>query len=72
MSDIDSQHHWEDEPFESRRHERRDGGERRQRSAHGFTCISIVGWICRREHTRRTDDPEPFADGDCFNPGGDM
>lgn len=37
-------------------YERRSGAERRQEPACGFTCISTVGWICRREKFRRKDD----------------
>jgi hypothetical protein len=36
--------------------ERRTGAERRKASARGFTYISTVGWICRREQSRRKDD----------------
>jgi hypothetical protein len=35
--------------------ERRSGDRRRQPSE-GFTRISMVGWICRRERTRRKSD----------------
>jgi len=31
-------------------------GERRENSGSGFTYISTVGWICRRESTRRQGD----------------
>ncbi len=31
-------------------------GDRRQTAAEGFACISVVGWICRRERARRKDD----------------
>ena len=31
-------------------------GDRRKTPADGFACISVVGWICRREQTRRKDD----------------
>jgi hypothetical protein len=30
--------------------------DRRRLSSEGFTRISIVGWICRRERTRRESD----------------
>lgn len=36
--------------------ERRDGTERRKEPACGFTYVSTVGWICRREQFRREDD----------------
>lgn len=32
---------------------KRSGLERRQNSREGFTYISTVGWICRREQFRR-------------------
>jgi len=41
--------------------EKRSGQERRREPSCGYTCISMVGWICRRERLRRKDDP------DCFN-----
>jgi hypothetical protein len=41
--------------------ERRNGSDRRKAPACGFTYISSVGWICRREQFRRKDDPEVFA-----------
>jgi hypothetical protein len=31
-------------------------GDRRKLPAKGFARISTVGWICRREQTRRKDD----------------
>jgi len=42
--------------------ERRNETERRKESACGFTFISTVGWICRREQFRRKNDPETFHD----------
>jgi hypothetical protein len=30
--------------------------DRRRQPSQGFTRISIVGWICRRERTRREGD----------------
>lgn len=41
--------------------ERREGTERRRVPAWGYTYISTVGWICRREQFRRKDDNEGFA-----------
>ena len=35
---------------------RRRMGERRKLPSKGFTRISMVGWICRREQTRRKDN----------------
>ncbi len=35
---------------------RRCNGDRRQTPAEGYACISVVGWICRREQARRKDD----------------
>jgi hypothetical protein len=40
--------------------ERRRGIERRKKHGCGFTYISTVGWISRREHFRRKDDSEVF------------
>ena len=40
--------------------ERRYGADRRKTPAPGFTYISTVGWICRRELLRRKDDPGFF------------
>ena len=42
--------------------ERREGMDRRKSSACGFAYISTVGWICRREQSRRKDDPDCFSD----------
>jgi hypothetical protein len=41
-------------------YDRRKGLERRKEPACGFTQISTVGWICRREQFRRKDDPKVF------------
>jgi len=41
--------------------ERRDGTDRRKAPACGYTYISTVGWICRREQSRRKDDPCNFT-----------
>ena len=30
--------------------------DRRQETGKGYTYITTVGWICRREKTRRKDD----------------
>jgi hypothetical protein len=30
--------------------------ERREKDCPGFTYVSIVGWICRRENVRRKND----------------
>ena len=30
-------------------------GDRRKESCEGFTYVSTVGWICRRERIRRQD-----------------
>lgn len=30
--------------------------ERRQNKCEGFTYIPMVGWYCRRDQSRRTDD----------------
>ena len=34
--------------------------ERRKDTAEGFSYVSTVGWICRREQCRRKDDPFDF------------
>ncbi|MGD9365075.1 MAG: hypothetical protein PVH87_05220 [Desulfobacteraceae bacterium] len=34
--------------------------ERRKLPSNGFTYISSVGWIDRRERLRRKDDPDVF------------
>ena len=31
-------------------------GQRREMKRDGFTYITTVGWICRREQCRRSDD----------------
>jgi hypothetical protein len=31
--------------------------DRRKEPCEGFTYVSMVGWICRREQSRRKDDP---------------
>jgi hypothetical protein len=31
-------------------------GERRQKAGNGYAYISMVGWMDRREQTRRNDD----------------
>jgi hypothetical protein len=31
--------------------------DRRKEPCEGFTYVSTVGWICRREQCRRKDDP---------------
>jgi hypothetical protein len=41
--------------------ERRHGTDRRKAPACGYTYISTVGWICRREQSRRRDDSSYFA-----------
>jgi hypothetical protein len=41
--------------------DRRSGIERRKDSAPGYTFISSVGWICRRERFRRKQDPDTWA-----------
>jgi hypothetical protein len=41
--------------------DRRSSTDRRKKPARGFMYISTAGWICRREHVRRKDDPEIFA-----------
>jgi hypothetical protein len=31
--------------------------DRRREPCEGYTYVSMVGWICRREQSRRKDDP---------------
>jgi hypothetical protein len=31
--------------------------DRRKEPCEGYTYVSMVGWICRREKSRRKDDP---------------
>jgi hypothetical protein len=31
--------------------------DRRKEPCEGFTYVSMVGWICRREQSRRKNDP---------------
>lgn len=40
--------------------ERRNEQDRRNESSKGFTYITTVGWIDRRERIRRKDDPFIF------------
>ena len=37
---------------------KRSGLDRRHDSCEGFAYVSTVGWICRREKTRRETDAE--------------
>jgi hypothetical protein len=39
--------------------EKRNGMDRRREPSEGFACVSTVGWICRREKTRRKEDSYP-------------
>ena len=41
----------------------RRGIDRRQIRGEGFTYVSTVGWICRREQARRNDDECDFNCG---------
>ena len=34
--------------------------DRRKEPKRGFTYISTVGWVCRREQFRRKEDPAKF------------
>jgi hypothetical protein len=43
--------HFTADNFRERRSE-----DRRRQPSEGFTRISMVGWICRRERTRRAGD----------------
>jgi hypothetical protein len=62
MYDSAYQEKWSDENFPPETLERRNGTERRKESACGFTYISTVGWICRREQCRRKVDAHAFID----------
>jgi hypothetical protein len=35
-------------------------GERRQKAGNGYAYISMVGWMDRREQTRRNDDRNKY------------
>jgi hypothetical protein len=35
----------------------RRNNDRRKEPCEGYTYVSMVGWICRREQSRRKDDP---------------
>jgi hypothetical protein len=35
---------------------RRGNEDRRIEPCQGYAYVSVVGWICRREHSRRKDD----------------
>jgi hypothetical protein len=55
--------HLNDIPANFERHysiDTRWGEERRKEPSDGFTYISSVGWIDRRERLRRKDDPDNF------------
>jgi hypothetical protein len=45
--------------------DKRSGLDRRRESCEGFTYVSTVGWICRREQFRRKDenDTDHFPEG---------
>ena len=45
--------------FSRELHEKRCREERRRLPSQGYARISIVGWICRRERLRRTNDTCP-------------
>lgn len=62
MQDITHPEKDTGQPISSPTPEKRRGQERRKAPSRGFTCISIVGWICRREKLRRKDDPDSFED----------
>ena len=40
-------------------HQRED--DRRKEACEGFTYVSTVGWICRRERVRRKEQRMPLA-----------
>jgi hypothetical protein len=46
--------------------EQRSGSERRKEPSNGFACITVVGWICRREQARRKEDPDCFTEDHDF------
>jgi hypothetical protein len=50
--------------------DRRKGEERRKLDARGFTRISIVGWICRREQFRRALDSHRCSVYELFGAAG--
>ena len=48
----------------------RNGGERRRKASPGYACITIVGWICRREQVRRKNDSLSFFGRPAGDDGG--
>ncbi len=46
--------------YEARAEQQRREEKRRRKESEGFTYISTVGWICRRENSRRKDDEFMF------------
>ncbi len=62
MCDFEYQNSRMDDTIPPDIYERRNGTERRKEPSCGFTFISTVGWICRREQFRRKDDPDTFSD----------
>jgi hypothetical protein len=59
MNDNSDREQYKDRAAVQLDEDRRQLDERRQEESCGFACISTVGWICRRERTRRKDDPQP-------------
>lgn len=47
-----TEHDQQDHDFGDRRND-----DRRKEPCEGYTYVSMVGWICRREQSRRKDDP---------------
>ena len=58
MYDFEYQKNRMDETIPPDFSERRIKTDRRKVPACGFTYVSTVGWICRREQFRRKDDPD--------------
>jgi hypothetical protein len=51
---------WQIQEPSGRDHSNRRKGERRTQESKGYTYISMVGWMDRREKNRRKDDASSF------------
>jgi hypothetical protein len=56
MDDIKKDKDRKADPSSEENSDKRNGRDRRSEPSEGFACVSTVGWICRREKTRRKDD----------------
>ncbi|MCP4744646.1 MAG: hypothetical protein GY874_00665 [Desulfobacteraceae bacterium] len=44
------------DPYQEHNFTERRKNNRRQRTSKGYAYISMIGWICRREKSRREND----------------